>query len=317
MKKVLTTTVLAALTLGVAAPAFAATPNDINVSGDFRYRWTNDRQADFGDVNDYRLRVELRKEVDENLTLKARYAAEGEFGNNVDNISSPTQDGKFDQISLKYTFKDGKSAVVAGKDNLFLGTGLLADFDSFDGVQLTSTFGAVNAKAAIAMGKNTGTNSGDKNKGYAVSAQTKLGATDFGATYFDTKTGLAKNWAVNAGYTINQVNLAGEYTKNIDHKTKAYSIKATIGELAKKGDTNYSISYNRIEANSINPDFTTLDMNWFTEDSNLPNGIKGYSIDINHQLGKNTTLTLQQQFANDLLDNSNRNRTRIELNTSF
>lgn len=289
MKNKLVAATLAALTLGATVPAFAASLDDVKFSGEVRARWFTEENAN--DTSNYRLRLVASKEVAPNLSFKARFAQEN-------TVAGATTGLSMDQLSLKYA-AGSKTTIVAGKDDAWLGAGLMMD-NTFEGVQVKTAFDNVNF-TAIAGHKAVG-----------ASAQTKFGSVAAGASYFDNKT-TEKAWAVNTGFAIDNVNVVAEYAKNtkVDNDNNAYMIAATFGELAKKGDTNYVLGYNYLNVNAATSN-TTLDLS-----NGTVSDIKGFAVTVNHKLADDVTVSLEQQFNKTVSTNTDNAMTRAQLLVKF
>lgn len=287
MKKKLVAAALAALTLGVAVPAFAASAEDVKFSGEVRARWFTAENAP--DTTNYRLRLVASKEVAPNLSFKARLTQQNIVNGTVGALT-------MDQLSLKYA-AGANTTIVAGKDDAWLGAGLVMD-NLFEGVQVMTAFDKVDFTGIVG------------HKAVGASAQTKIDSVAVGASYFDNK-GTEKAWAVNTGFAIDNVNVVAEYAKNTKAATdnNAYMISATIGELAKKGDTNYVLGYNYLNVNAATSN-TTLDMAAAAD-------IKGFTAAVNHKLADTVTVSLEQQFNKTISTGADNAMTRAQLSVKF
>jgi hypothetical protein len=283
-KKVLAAAVLAAVTLGVAAPAFAAT-DDLKFSGEIRLRWTSDDGSN--DSTDSRLRLVVSKDIDANWSAKARFAKSQALGSSTADVS------EVDQLSLTYKSNDGKTTATMGKDDVWMGAGLLMD-GTFEAIQLATKVGGLKV-SAFGGRDNFVTDDTVTPVVYTTydvsgaSIQTKVGKADFGVNYL--KVDDVKAWSVNAGEKFGKFGITAEYADVKDADAQNLMVAGTYGDAVKKGDTKLTVMYYNTEyANH----WTTLD---------VADPLKGVSVQADHMMADNVKLTLEQQI-NDTVDRS-------------
>lgn len=251
-----------------------------------------------GDAN-----IEYIKQEDEarQLTNRIRLSMDSNLGDdlylhsrvNVNNDVEASTEVAADQVYLGANIHG--IDVKAGRQPLFLGqSGLLAD-DNITGVQATakhenSTFTGFYGKDGEAVS--------------AVDMATTVDGVDLGATYLKHD---SKYWGLNAGTKItDNVRINTEYVKNQDTKAKGYMAELVFGEVAKKGDINYAVSYRDIEGGAVSGYST--DVNY--------NDSKGLKLSANYKVTDNATLSVYHDLADSQNDVS-KNRTDIEFSVKF
>jgi hypothetical protein len=262
-KKVLAAAVLAAVTLGIAAPAFAADPK---FSGETRIRWTSDDNGG-NDDSDYRLRFTFKDQINEQVGVKARFAIENDFGAGT----AERADAKIDQISMNYNFADGKTTAIVGLDDVFVGNGLVMD-GTFEALQLATKLGSIDASLFIGRDLSTDIS--------GVSFQKTFDKATLGANYF-TGEGEEDQWSVNASYNFGAVKVSGELA----------DFDGDQAFMAGFAFNNFKVTAYEVE--EWKPGWTTLD---------IPAGeIKGITLSADWAVAKNMTLTTEYQ-VNDTID---------------
>lgn len=311
-KKALAAAILAAVTLGVSAPAFAAHSDasvateapmvvagpqagDITWSGEWRYRWFNaDNGVMDNDDKDSRLRITANVNLTDNLSAKVRFA-------DLRTSDADTKSSLIDQYSLTYKFADNKTSVTVGKDDVWLGNGLLMD-NFFKSGQVKTTIGSVGVTAF------TGHHAADDDlSGAGVTF--KSGKVDLGVNYVKYDDLDLKATSINANYKVGKVAFGAEIGEFEDAASTTAStalVTATIGELNKKGDCNYTISYYKVPVAGGAPLIldTTLDV----IDS------KGIIVGVNHKFSNILTGTLEKHFNSGVID---ADLTRLTLTAKF
>jgi hypothetical protein len=294
MKKQIAAALAAMFVMSSAAAVMAAPVADdsLKINGEMRVRDTHDTGIDNG--TDYRLRLTLTKAINENLTFKTR------FTQNKD-INAAAATTSNDILSLTYKFEGG-STVLVGKDDAWLGAGLLMD-TQVEGLQFATQLGDV---------KVNGLGGRNNNKDFAgISAQTKSDALSFGATYFENDSAV-KNFAVNAGYDFGKVKLAGEYTENTeaDDDNTAINVVATLGAVKNVGDASLAVGFVSLELNSGLGAYTTL----FTP---AASDWEGITVKGQYMAAKGVTFTAEQSIGETVSTKADLNRTRVYMQAKF
>lgn len=196
--------------------------------------------------------------------------------------------------------KVGAVDLKVGRQALFAGNGLLADVNGIEAISAGTNISGVSMDALVGRdgttdvkGANLGTSINGVNLG--ASFMTK-GDTDF--------------WAANASTKVtNNVTLSADYIKNTSDDKNGFMVKATVGEVAKKGDFNYAVSYRNIEAGAVDHDYVT---NGAFENS------KGFRLAANYKVTDSATLSVYKDIT-EQQDNSSikPNQMRAELNVNF
>jgi hypothetical protein len=264
-KKVLAAAVLAAVTLGIAAPAFAANPK---FEGQTRIRWTSDDVDGAKDVSNYRLRLTFTDKINEEVGVKARFAMLNEFGAGA----SGTDAAKIDIMSMNFKVGENTKAVV-GLDDVWVGNGLLVDA-TFEAAQLATKFGGVDA--SLFVGRDNGTDA------QGVSLQKAFDKATVGANYIMGDSDV-KVWSVNGSYDFGAMKLSGEFA-DFDGEN------AYMAGVAVK---NFKVTAYDVED-------VVIDWKWSTLD--IPaDEVKGIILSADWAVAKNMTLTTEYQ-VNDTID---------------
>ena len=129
--------------LGVRVTNLENKVGNVKFTGDARLRY-QDAGTDGDAVNsktkktsqwDYRVRLQANAQVDDSTTATARLVLQDDFGNSESRLTDDDQKGysnvTFDRAYVTHKF-GGNVVASAGRQNLFLGQGLLYD-DMFDG----------------------------------------------------------------------------------------------------------------------------------------------------------------------------------------
>jgi hypothetical protein len=284
-KKVLAAAVLAAVTLGVAAPAFAADPK---WSGATRIRWTSVDSDSAHDDADYRLRLTFTDKINENVGVKARFVMENNFAQTYDAdtdsyaASEGLDNARIDIMSMNFKLGENTTAVV-GLDDVWVGNGLLVDA-TFEAAQLATKLGGVDA--SLFVGRDNGTDA------QGVSLQKAFDKATVGANYIMGDSDV-KVWSVNGSYDFGAMKLSGEFA-DFDGEN------AYMAGVAVK---NFKVTAYDVED-------VVIDWKWSTLD--IPaDEVKGIILSADWAVAKNMTLTTEYQ-VNDTID-----RARVQLVSKF
>jgi hypothetical protein len=304
MKKQIAAALAAMFVMSSAAAVMAAPVADdsLKINGEMRVRNTVNEGVS---STDYRIRLTFTKDINENMTLKARFAQ------NKD-IEAASGTAAADIVSLTYKMND-KSKVLVGKDDAWLGNGLLMD-TQVEGIQFATGLGDV---------KVNGIGGRNNQKDLAgISAQTTFGAANLGATYLNNDN-TAKNWAVNAGYKFGNAKLAGEYTQNTEATTDdtAYWTTVTFGTVKNVGDASLAVGYLNAEANSGVSAYSTLYTPQQTAGVHNTTGDfvdwKGLTAKGQYMAAKGLTFTVEESLGEVISSGADYNRTRVYMTAKF
>ncbi len=303
----LTTTLLAAALLLAAVPAAqaAAPPADDKpwqFGGSLTWRATDERGT--GSDSDLRLNLTATKELLPALTFKATVSSYRE--RLFPTADYPAKDALLDQYSLRYAFPDGKSTLLAGRDDITYGNGLVVG-DNLQNVTFATKAGSLAVQVGAFRNRYA---PGSPGASAAASVQTTRGSLTLGATYVKQDDDRYKNWAVNASHPLGKITLAGEYTRNTAAADAglAYCLTASYGSLEQKGGLRYTLGYVHAEANAV-PPYTQLD---YTNALDY----KGPTLAIAYQLTAKSNLTLEYNRLRDLSD-TDVTRTRLTYYLTF
>jgi hypothetical protein len=192
------------------------------VGGDTRFRYITDNQQNPGanklhgsDTTDYRVRIKINGQINENTLLQARLATN--YGNKFGNTDGTY--GSYANFDIgNVTFKNalGMDAIRIGRTPLdVIGSGIIGKPLNADGVTLYDTWGALkftgwtgNLKTDAAATANYGT--GDSGTAYGLTtAQVTFRASP------DAKFGLGYYWANMPGYGLAGVGPAPGFTASL------------------------------------------------------------------------------------------------------
>ncbi|MBP2627248.1 MAG: hypothetical protein H6Q68_1959 [Firmicutes bacterium] len=281
-KKVLTAAVAAMITLTTGV--VMANPVEIDGSASFRYR----EDGYNGNGNITRFTLNAKSEIAPNLSLYARFAAEGLSNANVGRDFAGTKDfiGEIDQYGLLYnnagvSYKLGQqSPIIGGLGLLYDASGYLGnkDYGVADGINIKGKSGVTSIDFLAAQENNSGA---VDNKIYSVRASyNPTKALTLGATLAQYKAATNTNfYAADVSYVDGKATYSGEYAKsNADSNDTAYAVGVSYALDAK--NTVWVNNY-KVEANGNIAGMTTFD-----------SGKKGFYYGADHSFTKDTALHL-------------------------
>lgn len=297
-RKLLVAAVMAAMTLSTAS-VFAAPI----ISGDADIDYAKDSMGTLANTDslsdkgfDYRIRLNVDTQVDNNLYLHGRMRMTTDVDNQHSNVD-------FDQayVGVKADGLDVKAGTVP----IYLGKGLLADVNK-TGIQMNTA--ADNLRFTGFFGKNGTANSA------AADVGTSVGDVNVGASYLDTGSTDGKYWGVNADTRIMDNGVFNvEYVKNNDTTADGYLAAMKFGNAQKKGQLDYTVSYRDIKDGAV-------DYTWATGYNDIGysnyNDSKGLALAANYKVSDRANLYVQEDLAKDH-NNNDKHRTELNLGVSF
>ncbi len=318
-KKLLTAAIMAALTLS-ATSVFAAAPT---FSGDTQMLTQKDNGG--STYSDMRLRLNADVDLGEGLYAHGRIMGIDQSGYNLnsdnDNFDRAGTGARGANVNMEQMYvgaKIGATDVKIGRQPLFIGQGLTADVNGIEGISLGANEANFNAFGFIGRSNQpvyptdvTNTDPYGPRNTVGFNLGTKVDCVNLGIGYLNTKdTTENKYWSFNADTKIaSNVKLAAEYVKNNSANANGFLVKATVGELAKKGDFNYAVSYRNIENNAVDSDWTT---------NGAYANSKGFRLAANYKVTDNSTLYLYKDITEKQNDSTVKpNEMRAEFDINF
>lgn len=312
-KKLLTAAIMAALTLS-ATSVFAAAPA---FSGDTQLL-TQKNYNDGSTYSDMRVRLNADVDLGEGIYAHGRIMGIDESPDNFGTAGTGSKGADVNMEQMYLGAKIGVTDVKIGRQPLWIGgQGLLADVNGIEGISLGAKESNFQAYGFIGRSNeqvypNPGnpTVYGNRNT-IGADFRTNLDGVNLGVGYLNTKdTTENKYWSFNADANIaSNVNLAAEYVKNNSADANGFMVKATIGELAKKGDFNYTVSYRNIENNAV-------DSSWVTNGAYANS--KGFRLGANYKVTDNSILYLYKDITEQQNNSSIKpNQVRAEFDVNF
>lgn len=283
-KKVLTAAVAAMITLSTGV--VMANPVEIDGSASIRYRAdSNNGVEDNGTIT--RITINAKSEIAKNLSVYARFAAEGLSNRGVGKDFYANKDfiGEVDQYGFLYknagfTYKLGQQApVIGGLGLLYDASGYLGkqDMGVVDGINITGKSGVTSIDFLAAQENNS---IGDDDKIYSVRASyNPTKALNLGATLAQYKetAGNTNYYGADASYTDGKATYMGSYAKsNASADNQAYALGISYAPDAK--NTLWVFNY-KVETNGNIAGMTTFDSN-----------MKGFYYGADHSFTKDTAL---------------------------
>ncbi|MEN6414720.1 MAG: porin [Veillonellales bacterium] len=287
-KRLLAAAVAAMITLSTGLAL--ANPVELDGSVSYRYRVDHNQNSEDHNAGITRFTLNAKSEIAPQLSIYARFAAEGVSNNNFtaakDYNDSDNFLGEIDQYGFDYTnkgfeYKIGQQAAwIGGTGLLYDSTGYLGqqDFGVVDGINIKGKSGVTSLDFLAAQENNS---TGDDNKIYALrGSYNPTSALTLGATYATYRKDDAQNfWAVDAAYTMGKATYSAEYAKsNADADNSAYDVG-----VAYKFDNKNTVSVTnyKVETNGNINAMTTFDSNR-----------KGFYYSADHNFTKDTALHL-------------------------
>ncbi|WP_378950881.1 hypothetical protein [Pelosinus sp. sgz500959] len=301
-KKVLTAAVAAMITLTTGV--VMANPVDIDGSVSYRYRADSSNGANEKNGSITRFTLNAKSQVAKNLSVYARFAAEGLSDPNVgpDFSGGKSFIGEIDQFGLLYnnagfTYKLGQQAPVIGGLGLFYdASGYLGkqDMGVADGINIKGKSGVTSLDFLAVQENNKGA---VDNKIYSVRASyNPTKALTLGATLAQYKAAENTNYyGADASYADGKATYMGEYAKSdANDNNKGYAVGLSYAPDSK--NTVWVYNY-KVQANADIAHMTTFD-----------SGKKGFYYGADHSFTKDTAFhifyTDRQKLADNVKDTS-------------
>lgn len=298
-KRLLAAAVMAALTISTAT-AFAAPV----ITGDAQTMIQTSKGA--GDYSDARIRLNFDFDLGDNMYAHARLMGIDQqgFGHNYAEAGTGSKGADVNMEQMYIGAKLGEVDAKIGRQPVDIGRGMLADVNGIQGISLAGRTGNVNL---FGFGGREEVD-GVTNDVLAASAKTTVEKINLGAGYLKREDN--KYWSVDADTNVaDNVNLSGIYTNNTVTDANGFMVKATVGQIAKKGDFNYAVSYRDMENGAVDGDWVT---NGALADS------KGFRVEAKYKPTNATTLWVYQDITKKASDeNIKPNQFRAELDFNF
>lgn len=306
-KKLLAAAILAALTLS-SASVFAAVPTPA-FSGDFQLLTQKGTNSDT--YTDVRIRLNIDAQLEDSMYIHGRLMGIDESWYNYGTAGTGSKGAIVNMEQMFIGQKMGAADIRVGRQPMGLGRqGLLADVNGVQGVSLA--YSAENFNAMGIVGRsNEGPDDGAARDTVGARIGTVVNGVNVDVAYMTTDQAGVENkyWSASADTKIAQnVILGGEYIKNTIAKANGFLVKATVGQLAKKHDMNYAVSYRQIEDRAVDNDWVTM--------GNYADS-KGFRATINYKINNSAILTVFQDFTKKDSNNETKNQFRTELNVYF
>lgn len=299
-KRLLVAAVMAAMTISTAS-VFAA---PIQFSGDMQLlTQKNDHGSTFSDV---RLRLNADAQLDENMFVHGRLMGIDMSPNHYNGSGTGSSGASVNMEQLYLGAKLGAVDVKVGRQPLDIGKGMLADVNGIQGVSLATSASGIDMYG-FAGRSHEGATARDT---VGLQMGTNVHGVNLGAGYLTTKDTVDNKYlSFNADKNVtDKVNLSGVYVKNTELEKDGYIVKATIGQVAKKGDINYAVSYRDIENGAV-------DGNWVTNGAYADS--KGFRLAANYKPTNNSTLSVYKDINQENSNGQKPNQMRAELNLNF
>lgn len=310
MKKKIAAAVLAAMTLTTVS-AFAA---PIEFSGDAQI--LSQKSKDSDTFTDVRLRLNADAQLGDGMYAHGRLMGIDMSPNNYGSAGTGSSGASVNMEQLYLGSKIGQVDVKIGRQPLLVGQGMIADVNGIQGVSLATS--ADNLTVSGFVGRSNEDN--DPSSAVSMVARdtmaldlgTSVSGINLGLGYMKTEQAGTENKYLSfsaAGKIASNVALNGAYVKNDNGDKKGYIVKATFGEVAKKGDFNYALSYRNIEAGAVDAD-------WVTNGAYVNS--KGFRVAANYKVTDNGTLSIYQDITKQQNNDTVKpNQFRAEFNVNF
>ena len=298
-KKLLAAAIMAAMTISTAS-VFAA---PIEFSGDMQLLTQKNYHND-SSYSDARIRLNADAQLGDSMYVHGRLMGIDENTRNFDVAGTGSKGAQMNMEQLYLGAKLGEVDVKVGRQPLFIGEGMLADVNGIQGVSLAGQAGQVNMYGFVGRSNDA---SGRDTIG--INVGTNVNGINLGAGYMTTSDAFEnKYYSLSADKNVtDKINLSGTYVKNTEMEADGYIVKATVGQIAKKGDFNYAVSYRDIEDDAVDADWVT---NGAYADS------KGIRLAANYKVTDNATLTAYKDFVKNTAGEKP-NQARVEMNINF
>ena len=302
MKKKIATAVLAAMSLTTVS-AFAA---PIDFSGDAQLLTQKNRNGNT--YSDVRIRLNGDVQIGDSIYAHGRLMGIDESSNNYGVAGTGSKGAGVNMEQMYLGAKIGQMDVKIGRQPLAVGQGMIADVNGIEGISLATA--ANNLTVAGFVGRSNEATARDTT---ALELGTSVSRVNLGLGYMKTEQNGAENKYLSFGADTQvtpYVNLSGTYVKNDSATdTSGYIVKATFGEVAKKGDFNYALSYRDIEAGAVDTD-------WVTNGAYVDS--KGFRLAANYKVTNNGILSVYQDITKqNSNENIKPNQFRAEFNVNF
>ena len=311
--------------LGVRVAKLEANASSVKTSGDVRIRYT--KSDSNKDATQLKFGLNFNGNVNDNVSFTGRIVAQNKYSDHkdVDGVYDNQLEDQFSIERAYVTVKDlGGMKFDIGRQPIFLGQGIIADFDYFDGakvtfgnqLKVTFGYGDINTKGAgLELLKATiYTDSKGKfqaagnlydprttkilNLSYDVNPNFNVTAA---AMYTGTDKWAYEMQAYGFKYSFNNDwNLVAEYAKNAKANTDKSGWYSQINykgvDRTVPGSYGLYLKYNNIKANAIVDDYTTL---------NAGADSKGWGYGLDYAVAKNVQWSVYVEDLKTVSDNKN------------
>lgn len=317
-KKLLTAAITSMMVLSTGI-AMAA-PVQLDGSASYRYRSDSNTTGEDNSGSIYRFTLNAKTKIAPNLSVYARFAAEGlskaGFGSDMIQHDADKFIGEIDQFGFIYstknfTYKLGKQdAVIGGTGLLYDSTGYLGKNNGLSGISITGVSGVTSV--SILAGQENAYGKTD-NKVYAAHASFSpaksltLGGTIAKYDAVDD----TNYYALDAQYTKGKASFSGEYAKSdADSDNTGYDLGVSYAFDSKNS---VSVTNFRIESNATisQPDFGSM--------TGYETNGKGFYYSYNHKFTKDTSATIFYRDYKDIngADKNHNKSFRATVNYNF
>ena len=270
---------------------------EFQFNGDVKvhYRWNTADGSSNTEGNKVWFRLNAKSEVAKNVDLYSRLSIQraGQFGGrDYDSTQYNTNDTAASIDRFGFVVKGKGFNYTIGRQDLFLGQGLLMDSTSymginrgaFDGIAIAGKTGATNLKVVVGKAWQNETTQDVKlyavDASYGLTKNLTLGAT---AAKVSNRVDAEKDltfYAFNTAYTTGKATLFGEYGKsNANEKNKGYA---------------FGMSYGIDEKNSVFAIYSKVDTyaNLIQNMTMFDDSGKGMYYGFGHKISKDTKLDI-------------------------
>lgn len=295
-KKLLTAAIMAALTVSTATALAAPV-----ITGDAQTMIQTTR--DSRDYTDTRLRLNFDFDLGDGMYAHSRIMGIEEQNGGSYSQYQPAGTGSsgagINMEQLYIGAKLGQVDAKFGRQPVSVGKSILADINGVEGVSVATNAGNV---SFFGFGGRSA-----QDDVLAADVNAKLDTVNLGAGFLKREDN--KYWSVDAGTKINDVGLSAIYVTNKDADANGYMLKAAVGDVAKKGDFGYAVSYRDIDKYAVDDSWVT---NGALADS------KGFRLEAKYKPTESSTLWVYQDITKQASNESfHPNQFRAELDFNF
>ena len=308
--------------LGVRVSNLEKKVGNVKLTGDARLRYTDNEKPEIVDGErvqqdkyQYRVRLGVNAQVNENTVVGARLVMANDFGQTYNEDKEEyTNNVKFDRAYVQHSF--GNVVGTVGRQGLFVGQGLIYD-DTFDGATVAAKLGSA---ATLTVGHGylmeNYMQHQDKTNTF-VQLGVKVTDNVNAVGYWMNGNEKVEKDVYGGGLTakFNKVTVDGEYAKTED-LGKAWTAGLTYGNynMAQKGTWDLGVRYLKSDADGP----VVAGSSTFAHPSFLQKNAKVWDVEGRYALAKNVGLRALYFFDAKHEDGTeNDDAYRVELNYKF